>query len=316
MSKKLSIVLIVLLSILLALVIGGMILLFNTDLGKLNFNLGPIGIHSGSSTKLIDEKEIATIKDIYVDTDVADIDYKVSETGTIKIELYSDDPGEYSITELEDRVNVVLKQKEEFKVGLNFKFDKIVVYLPQNYANTLYVAGTTADINMDDFATANVKFTVTTGDIDIKAVSTAEIVVTTGDIDIDSAYSVNAVATTGDYDIGTVRFLDIEATTGDIDITETDQLKAKTTTGDYKIGIVNSSLDIETRSGDVYVEKATVLAKSRIKTTTGDVKINRMNDGVYVEGKATTGSVKINNSDRKSEIELKINTTTGDIRVN
>lgn len=316
MSKKLSIVLIVLLSILLALVIGGMILLFNTDLGKFNFNLGPIGIHSGSSTKLIDEKEIATVKDVYVDTDVADIDYKVSETGTIKIELYSDDPGEYSITELEDRVNVVLKQKEEFKIGLNFKFDKIVVYLPQNYAKTLNVAGTTADINMDDFATANVKFTVTTGDIDIKAVNTAEIVVTTGDIDIDSAYSVNAVATTGDYDIGTVRFLDIEATTGDIDITETDQLKAKTTTGDYKIGLVNSLLDIETRTGDVRIEKATVLANSRIKTTTGEVRINNINEGVYVEGKASTGDVKINKSDRKSEIELKINTTTGGIRVN
>jgi len=316
MSKKLSIVLIVLLSVLLALVIGGMILLFNTDFKKFYVGLGPIGIRSGASTTLLDSKEIATIKDVYVDTDVADIDYKVSETGTIKVELYSDEPGEYSITESEDRLDVVLKEKEDGGFRFNIKFNKIIIYLPQNYAKTLYVKGTTSDIEMDDFAQANVKFTVTTGDIEIKAINTADIVVTTGDIDIISAYSVKAVATTGDYDIGTVRFLDIEATTGDIDITETDVLKAKTTTGDYKIGIVNSSLDIETRSGDVYIEKATVLANSRIKTTTGDVKVNHMNDGVYVEGKATTGDVKINNSDRKSEIELKINTTTGDIRVN
>ena len=34
----------------------------------------------------------------------------IKDYGTIKVELYSDDPGEYSITELEDRVNVVLKQ--------------------------------------------------------------------------------------------------------------------------------------------------------------------------------------------------------------
>ena len=313
MSKKLSIVLIILLSILLACVVGGMIFLFNTDLDKFKFGFN-FGIASGTSKKLVDEKEITNIKDIYVDSDIADVFIKTSETGTIKVELYSDDPETYEITELENKINVVLKEKSGSR-GFNFKNSKINLYIPTNYANLINIENKTGDIEMDSFSSANFNAVLTTGDINIKEVNNATIKLTTGDVEIDSAYSVKSEATTGDFEAGTVRLLDVEVTTGDLNATELDKVKAKTTTGDIRFGIINDSLDLETNTGDVNVEKATVLNNSKIKTGTGDVNINQINDGIYVEGKSNVGDVKINKTDRKSDIELIINTRTGDIRV-
>lgn len=313
MNKKLSIVLIVLLTILLGCVIGGMIFLFNTDLKDFNIGFGTIGIHSGTSKKLIDEKEITNIKDVDIESDIADIYIKESDNNTIKVELYSDEPGEYEITELDGKIKVVLKTEK--KVGFNFKNDKINVYIPTNYSNTIYVEGKTGDINMDKFASANITATVTTGDIEIKEVNEAIITLTTGDVEIGSAYSVISTATTGDFDADTVRLLEVTVTTGDIEVGEVDDFKASTTTGDIKAGTINSSIALDTTTGDIFIEKATVLKNSKIKTGTGDVRINSISDGVYVEGKSNTGDVKIETSDRKSNIELIINTRVGDIRV-
>ena len=313
MSKKLSIILIILLSILLVFVIGGMIFLFNTDLNKFNFGFN-FGIASGTSKKLVDEKEIVNIKDIYVDSDIADVFIKTSETGTIKVELYSDDPETYEITELENKINVVLKEKSGSK-GFNFKNSKINLYIPASYANLINIENKTGDITMDDFSSANFNAVLTTGDINIKEVNYATIKLTTGDVEIDSAYSVKSEATTGDFEGGTIRFLDVVVTTGDINATELDTVKAKTTTGDIKFGIINDSLDLDTNTGDVTIEKVTVLNNSKIKTGTGDVNINQINEGIYVEGKSNVGDVKIDSSDRKATTELIINTRTGDIRV-
>ena len=317
MNKKLSIVLIILLSTLLILVVGGMIFLMNNSSNILDFKINTIGIHTGLSKKLVDEKEITDAKPLDIEFDAADVFVKVSETNTIKVELYGEDPGEYEITESLDKIKVVLKNKEKnhIKWGFNIKQNNIKIYLPANYAYMINAKGTAGDISIDDFSSASLNAELTSGDVEINQINYATIALKSGDVEIESAYDVKTSATSGDVEIGTVRNLEVSTTTGDVDVSEVDTIKAKTTTGDYTIGIVNVSLDIETTTGDISILKANITNNSRIKATTGDVNINNIGGSIYVDASASTGDVKVKNSDRKSDVVLNIHTTTGDINV-
>ncbi|MBR4830245.1 MAG: DUF4097 family beta strand repeat protein [Bacilli bacterium] len=317
MNKKLSIVLIVLLSVLLAFVVGIMIFLFRSGANNINFSLGSFNIASGTSTKLVDSKEFTEMKKIDVDFNVADVDVITSETDSIKVELYADDPEEYSITESLDSIKVVLKDKETNGVRFLFgrKINKIKVYVPMNYASSFAINGVTGDVNIADYSEATAKVTIKTGDIKIKELNMAEIEATTGDIEVGSASLLNIKVTTGDVEVGTVRFLDITGTTGDIDVKEVDRLKVKVTTGDIDIYKVNEYLTLEATTGDIDIDTVTIKENSNIKVTTGDIKVKHAN-GFYVSGTSKIGDTHIKGVDRKSDIVLNIEAKVGDIKVN
>lgn len=63
------------------------------------------------------------------------------------------------------------------------------------------------------------------------------------------------------------------------------------------------------------MEKCNLNENSSIHATSGGVKIKETND-IYIEAKANSGDVKVENNNRLSEIELKIETTSGEIKVN
>ena len=168
MNKKLSIVLIVLLSVLLASVICGMVFLFHSDFKFDKFNFSVISFTSGTSTKLVDSKEISDIKSLDIQSDTADVSILTSDSNTIKVELYSDNLGEHEITELDDSIRVVLMEKDKVKWGFGKKINYIKIYVPMNYALTFNINGTTGDVKIDDFSSANLNLSVTTGDVEIK----------------------------------------------------------------------------------------------------------------------------------------------------
>lgn len=316
MSKKLSIILIILLSILLAFVVGIMIFLFKGGEDKLNFNFSSFSIGvGGTSTNLIDSKEVSNNKKLNVEFDVADVDVLISDTDSIKVELYSDDPGEYEIAESEEEINVVLKEKEKKGFSFNKKINNIKLYVPMNYINTFNINGETGDLVMDEYSSATLYATIKTGDIKIKEINMAEIKVTTGDIEVEAASLLNTTFTTGDVEVGTVRFLTATGTTGDIDAKEVDRVKVKVTTGDIDIYKVNEYLSLEATTGDIDIDTANIKDNSKIKVTTGDIKIKHAT-GYYVSGEAKVGDVNIKGVDRKSDLELIIEAKVGDIRVN
>lgn len=316
MSKKLSIVLIVLLSVLLAFVVGIMIFLFRSGVSNLNFNFGSFSIGVGGTSKtLVDSKEFTEMKKLDVDFDVADVDVVTSDTESIKVELYSDDPGEYEITESLDTIKVVLKEKDNNKFTFNKKTNKIKLYVPMNYAYSFDITGTTGDVNIDDYSDATAKIAIKTGDIKVKQINMAEIQATTGDIEVNSASLLNINVTTGDIEVGTVRFLDVTGTTGDIDAKEVDKIKVKVTTGDIDIYKINEYLSLEATTGDIDIDTVNITENSRIKVTTGDIKIKHAT-GFYVSGNAKIGDERIKGVDRKSDLELNIDAKVGDIRVN
>ena len=79
MNKGLTITLIVLLSILLAGVVGIMIFLFTGDI-----DINKFAFSFGESKTLVEEKEINTIKGLNIETNRADIIVETKETNSIK----------------------------------------------------------------------------------------------------------------------------------------------------------------------------------------------------------------------------------------
>ena len=69
-------------------------------------------------------------------------------------------------------------------------------------------------------------------------------------------------------------------------------------------------------SGDINIDELDIKENSRIEAKSGDVTINNNVCNCYVEAETNSGDKSINKFDRKSEIELKIKTTSGDISVN
>lgn len=232
-----------------------------------------------SKVELVESKEFDSIKDLNIDTDTADIYIKTSENNKVKVELYSNDVKEKEISNSDTSLNVTLKNDCWFLCF--FSRSKIYVYLPKNYQNNIVINSTTGDITMDDYALSNVDLHVTTGDITLKDVKNASIKVTTGDVKIDNVNDVN-----------------IESTTGDINIKK-----------------VNNSMNIQTTTGDIDIYEANLKVNSYLKATTGDVTVKKTND-IYVESETSTGDNHINNNNRRSEIELKIKTSTGDVNIN
>lgn len=309
MNKGLTITLIILLSILLVGVIGGMIFLMNTNIDFSNFNIGI----SSQSKKLVEEKEITNIKDFNIESEVADIYIENSESSTIKVELYSDDAKEYEITELNDQIKVVLNDKKAFKL---FKKTPVIkIYAPKTYNKLFTINERTGDIKISEFENADLDINLTTGDTEVKSINDVNIKFTTGDIEIKNANNVKLDGTTGDIEVGKVKSLTSKTTTGDVNVDIVDNIKTNITTGDIEINTINNSCELTSKTGDIEINNATINKKSKITSGTGDVKIDRTKN-CYVEAKTKIGDTNVNNNDRKSDIILTITSRVGDIKVN
>ena len=309
-NKGVTITLITILTIILFTLVGGMIFLLNS-----NFEFNNVRIFSGQSTKLVEEKEINNIKDLNITSNVADIEINESDTNSIKVEFYSDYEEEHNIVENSNDIEITFKSKKKYGIMFLHKTPVVKIYVPSSYSNDVKINTETSDIKINNLPNSNLDANLKTGDVRIKQIKNANIVLTTGDIDIEKVTELNSTSTTGDIEIGTINKMVTSTTTGDIKVSNVDSIEAKTTTGDIKIDNVNNSLILSTTTGDVKVENAAIKVNSNINTGTGDVKIESIN-GCYVEGSTKVGDTKINNSDRKSDIELKITTRVGDIKVN
>lgn len=292
MNKGLTVTLIVLLSILLAGVVGVMIFLFK---GDINFNNFIVAF--GESKTLVEEKEIVNIKKLNIEANRADVIIEPKEENTfIKVELYSDYAEEYEITEKDDEIKVVLKD-EKF-VGINTKGSRVKIYVPTTYDKDIKVVNKTGDIKIGKLSESNIDISLTTGDIAVKEAKDIIASLTTGDVEITSA---NKATITG--------------TTGDIDVDDINMIKVKLTTGDITLGDVNASLDLQSTTGDIEITNANLTKNSSIKSGTGDVKIKKTSN-CYIDAKTKIGDTKVNNNDRKSDNVLTITSRVGDIRVN
>lgn len=307
MNKKLSIILIILLTILVFTLIGGLFMLLKTD-----FDFSSFKISSGYADKL-EEKEIDNLKDLNINTKVADIFIEKKEIDNIKVELYSEYAKEYEIKELDNEIKVVLIEKNRF---ISFgKNPKVVVYVPTTYTNNVKIENKTGDIDIKELSESDLNVELTTGDVEVDKINNAVITTTTGDIEIGEANTLNLSVTTGDINVGSTKKLVSAGTTSDLEVGEVDDITSTTTTGDIEIKNVNNFIDLSATTGDISIHEAIININSKIETSTGDVNIKTVKN-CYIDAKTKTGDTKVNNNDRKSDIELIISSKVGDILVN
>lgn len=292
MNKKISIILIILLSILSILLIGGLVIGINS-----NYYFDNFVITDNYSNKLIQEKEISNINDLNVEVDASDVKIETHDSNSIKVELYSSNPKSYEITEDNSMIKVVLKEKK--RPFTFFRKNAIAkIYVPENYSNNIVINSVVGDVKIGDVknATLNVKSDV--GDVKVTNISKATINSRVGDIKIENVNELVSEVQTGDTKVGIVN-----------------TINSKTKTGDIKIDSVNNSLKLESKTGDIKIDNANIEENSKITSDVGDVKI-KTTTGCYIEGNTSVGETKIKNNDRKSNIELIITSRVGDIKVN
>lgn len=128
-------------------------------------------------------------------------------------------------------------------------------------------------------------------------------------------FIIKATSSDIESELTTLNSYKINVTSGDIELDNAKSLTGKTTSGDVEIGKLSSYIKFQTTSGDIDIEEFTVNKDSSIKVTSGDVTIDKCTNA-YVDTKVTSGDVDVNKNDRHAEYELKIKTTSGDVKVN
>lgn len=108
----------------------------------------------------------------------------------------------------------------------------------------------------------------------------------------------------------------IKTGSGDVNLEKNGKIDITTGSGDIRIDEVNQKANISVSSGDININRLKIKENSEITATSGDINISNNECNCYVETEVTSGDVKVNKSDRKSDITMKIKTTSGDIKVN
>ena len=294
MNKALTIILIILLAIITIGLSVGLYFMIN---GKFNLKTLENISFDNVSTNLVDSKEITTLKDLDIKTNVVDISIEENNTNTIKIELYSDYPKNYEITENENNIKVVLEEEKKAGFYMFKKVPKVKIFMPVNYNKNIVVNSTVGDVKIASFPNAILKAKLDVGDLKIKQIKNAKANLRIGDVKIERINTLTTVLKTGDIKIQNVN-----------------ELIAKVQTGDVKIDTLNGYVNIKSTTGDVKIQDATINKNSKIESKVGDVKINNIN-GCYINAKTNVGDTKVENKERKSDIVLTITNNIGDIKV-
>ena len=125
----------------------------------------------------------------------------------------------------------------------------------------------------------------------------------------------NINSNAGDIEIAAAKAIMIATSAGDIDIREAEEISIESNAGDIKIDKCTNKLHISTDAGDIRINELQLSQDSDIKANAGDISINHA-ENIYVDATTDFGDVKVQSNDRHSEIELKIKTNAGDIKVN
>ena len=233
----------------------------------------------GQAELIYDEVIKEEFDKIDIQTESLDIRFEKSNNEEVSVKIYDDKDNEPTVKVEDNTLKVISKNRKVVHFGLNFKKNEIVISLPESLYD-LVIDSKSGDI---------------TSPVDFKTISIKS---TSGDIEVSSATDI-----------------DIKSTSGDIKVEEADNLTIESTSGDIFVKKVNNKLNIESTSGDIKVSDLSLTDNSTIKATSGDVTINSDSEDIYYDAHATSGDIRIDNNNRHAEVELEINTKSGDITV-
>lgn len=209
-----------------------------------------------------------------------DIKIQKSKDQEIHIIVYGN-KNEQATSQLQDKKLTVTKQsKDQFCFGFCFEKDEIIIYIPVRATTEITLQTSSGDVRMDAFENAELEVKTNSGDIDIEAVS-----------------SMKASTKSGEVEIKSVKNARIETNSGDIEL----------------VNLLEFA-ELHTSSGDIEIQNFVIERNSSIQTQSGDVSITHLTEA-YVDVKTRSGDVSIKENNRFSDLELRIETTSGDVTV-
>ena len=187
---------------------------------------------------------------IFVDTDTADVIFKVSADGKAKVECFEETKGKHTVS-VQDGILTISNKPEKAwydSIGINFTAPKITISLPQAELETLKADLSTGKVTMEKLNVGNLDISVTTGKVTLADITCKNLTSTgnTGDIDLKNVVAAETFS--------------ITRTTGDISFDGCDaaQITATTNTGDIEGSLLTDKVFIaQTSTGDIELPDTT-----------------------------------------------------------
>ncbi len=294
--------------------------------------LGAMAVIKFDFTKLSTEKyqtntyeASGDFDSISIDVDTTEIEFVPSENGQCKVVCFEKETEKHSVAVKDGalKIDTIDSRKWYHHIGFSFSSPKITVYLPQSgysslsvYTHTgnikipdgfafesLYISGSTANVECDADVSKAMNINLSTGDISINnaALGEVELSVTTGKIKLNSVTCSGA--------------LKLLVSTGRTELTDVSckALNSRGTTGKVILNnvLADGLIAVERSTGDITLIDSDA-AELNINTTTGDVTGTLLSAKVFIT-KATTGRIDVPTSTTGGKCEIR--TTTGDIRI-
>lgn len=266
-----------------------------------------------------------TFDNISVNTDIANVEFLLSDGGKCRVECYEYENAKHSVAVNGGTLSINAENKKKWynHVGFDFENPKITVYLDADSYNALTMKSSTGYVKVPkDFKFDSIDIEVSTGNVECMASATEQIRIkaTTGSI---VASGVNAkeldfTATTGKITISDIACegdVKVNTTTGKTDVTE---LKCKnlTSTGstgaaELKHVIATKKLSVTRTTGKITLDSSDG-GEVFLKTSTGNVSGSLLTDKIFITH-TSTGTIDVPKTTSGGVCE--INTSTGNIKI-
>lgn len=263
---------------------------------------------------------------VIITTIEADIEILPSDDGKCKVVCYEEEKVKHEVKVESNTLVVDAKNSRKWYDYIrffSFSPPKITVYMPADKLTSLYINGSTGDVDISsDFAFENIGISASTGNVNCYASAKDEIRIelNTGGIDITgiTANKLNLSTSTGKIKVKMVTCsgdISVKVTTGDAIVMATDckNLYSTGNTGDIKVVGVEAreKFNIERSTGDVEFENSDA-NEIYVKTSTGDIEGTLLSNKIFIT-QTSTGDVDVPRSTSGGKCEL--TTSTGDIEI-
>ena len=306
----------------------------------------------GYKEKMIfqNEYDASSIKDIEVLANASNIKFVKTQGSKLKVTAYGLEGEKIEETLEGEKLKIQKQNNIIYLLGIFFwNRQEIIVELPEEDYRKIQAKTASGKIEIIDLEQTDLDLETSSGNITCSIAQNVNLKSTSGSIRCGNVKNANLKATSGNIRIGNVKEsgdikttsgniiagklenANLETTSGKIEAEEIKEGEAKTTSGTIKIAkankitaqttsgsihfeVIDGVCNLNSKSGSIKIGSIKISENSNIQTTSGSVKMVKADD-MYIDTQTTSGSVKVNENNRKAEVELKIKTTSGSIKV-
>ena len=264
---------------------------------KTNNNISLLANLNITNNKLYSESFYNNVNNININSVRANIIVSNSYDNMIHVSIYGKDKS-YSVESKNENLNINIDDKCNL-ICLNKKAHRIEVKIPENYDKELYINNKYGNIDIEEFKYTNMIINNEIGNVSIFDVSHVKLNVKYGDILINNA----------DHAV-------INALTGNIKVLEVDSINATNTNGNIKIDVINESLKIKNKTGNIELNEIKLKDNSSIENGYGDITIKNPYK-LTINAKTELGKVTKDEEldDISYDYTLTVRNKCGDIKI-